>query len=277
MTAFLGIFVTVAGTACWRILSFCIHQYRATYGAKDAVHYQQQVVFRNSSTPGAAAWRMVQLSWYWRRLANASLRNLLFIALALCNTILFSVAGVFSSEVTKGAGDEILINSQGCGILQQKNNDSRTLVEVSKMEAKLTLAAKTYSRACYSESLDALQCNQFVKPRLPWSSKKNVSCPFQSDLCLEGPTTAFQMDTGLLDSHEMLGINAKESDRLQYRKVTTCSVLNHERHFSQWNQTTTKGNKLSLRYHFGGLTQGANYSFEYNTDNNEGWFSYTLV
>lgn len=29
LTAFLGIFVTIAGGACWRILSFLMHQQRA--------------------------------------------------------------------------------------------------------------------------------------------------------------------------------------------------------------------------------------------------------
>ena len=32
------------------------------------------------------------------------------------------------------------------------------------------------------------------------------------------------MDTGHIDSHQALGINAPESERVQYRKVTTCKL-----------------------------------------------------
>lgn len=42
------------------------------------------------------------------------------------------------------------------------------------------------------------------------------------------------MDTGMIDSFLHLGINARARDRIQYRRVTACSVINGTDYTSQW-------------------------------------------
>ena len=37
--AFLGIFVTAAGAACWKIMSFVMHQLRSPHDAQDGIHH----------------------------------------------------------------------------------------------------------------------------------------------------------------------------------------------------------------------------------------------
>lgn len=116
LTSFLGVFVTVVGGALWRILSFIFHQRRASRGPQDGLHHQHQNIFRNTTSPGGAAWQFVLLTVYWwkytknpvwRSMPWALLRTLYFVA--------FGLAGVFSSEVTKSAGNDRLIRSPTCG------------------------------------------------------------------------------------------------------------------------------------------------------------------
>ncbi|KAL8719745.1 MAG: hypothetical protein Q9225_003289 [Loekoesia sp. 1 TL-2023] len=271
LTAFLGIFITFAGAACWRILSFLVHQYRAKPVAQDALHHQQQVVLCNSSSPGSAAWQMTRMLWAWRKLANRpSFRVVPVILLALANLIFFGVAGVFSAEVTKAAGNETLIRSSNCGYLfpnsSLPDNSPIRQSALNSIDTDTTMAASTYSRACYGDVQDKLQCNQYAVPQVRFKTNRNATCPFESGLCLLGPTTAYQIDTDLIDTHEILGINAPKRDRVQYRRVTTCSVLHTKDHYSMVNQTDADGNTImSVHYNFGALPElDQNYTYSYN-------------
>lgn len=87
-----------------------------------------------------------------------------------------------------------------------------------------TLAATTYSRACYGTTQNPLQCAQYSQQQLPWTVNQNATCPFTNGICFYGDSSAYEMDTGYIDSHEALGINAPKSERVQYRKVTTCKL-----------------------------------------------------
>lgn len=44
-------------------------------------------------------------------------------------------------------------------------------------------------------------------------------------MCTAFGNLAVKLDTGLLDSRDDLGFNSKQIDRIQYRKVTTCSPI----------------------------------------------------
>ena len=286
LTAFLGIYVTVAGAACWRILSFILHQCRSQQGLKGAMYYQQQAILRNDTTPGAAAWQMTQLAWYWRKISGHSIRqNLPYIALAFCNMTFFTVAGVFSSEVTKAAGNETLIRSSNCGFLLDDDtlpaSSPLSAQGFNALEANEAIAASAYTRACYGAQQDALQCAQFVKKRLDWSTRSNVSCPFAPEICLEGPTAAFQIGSQLIDSHHDLGMNSKRGDRLQYRKATTCSVLHTKDFVWQSNGTNAGGDPLRIaHYTYTSPDSDAsrdNETFSYNLNDQVGFTGYSLT
>ena len=151
LIAFMGIFVTVAGAACWRILCFIIHQARAKEGAKsDALYHQQQAILRNSTTPGSAAWQVSQVAWSWKGIAkNPVIRNLPIILLAVLNMSLFGLAGVFSAEIAKAAGNETLIRSTNCGTMISDDSSSNF---AQAKDSNQTIAASAYSRACYGKS-----------------------------------------------------------------------------------------------------------------------------
>ena len=219
LTAFLAMFVTVTGAAWWRITSYLLHQTKATQEYQDGMHHQHQAVLRNTSGPAGAAWQLLQTIWYWRKNATRPmLRTLPVLALALLNITLFGLAGLFSSEVTKSAGNETLIRSPNCGYLNI-SQDNPSQIIATNLDLNNTIAATAYSRACYGTTADNLQCNQYVQQSLNWTSNQNATCPFGDDICIYGATSAYEMDTGKLDSHEHLGINDRKANRVQFRKV----------------------------------------------------------
>ena len=275
LIAFLGIFVTFTGAATWRIMSYAIHQARAKTGPRTALYHQQQVVLRDNSTSGVAVWEFCRLFWAWRKLATRPfVRSLPLVLLAFCNMILFTLAGVFSSEVTKAAGNETLIISPGCGY--QLSNLS-SLQSLYAVDTNGTLAASTYANACYGGSY-SVQCNQYVKPHLNWTTERSVDCPFEPSLCIGGSKSAYKMDSGLLDSHGDLGINTPDSQRLQFRKVTTCAVVNGSAHSALVNRTQSDGsNRLFAEYYFGGNGSANDPLFIYNTEDSSGSSSYALT
>ena len=270
LTAFLATFVTTAGAACWKILSYAIHQSRARREVRDGLHHQQQASLRNAGSAAAAAWQFAQLSWYWRKQAVRPLaRNLPFLLLALFNIIVFTLASIFSSEVTKAAGNEALIRSPQCGILNLTDNvDFITKsANFNELEVNQTLTATTYARACYGKTKDPLQCNQYAQQSLPWTSDQNASCPFSPDLCFYGENAGYAMDTGRLDSRSALGINAPDSDRIQYRKVTTCTPLKAEEHVRVYNDTNPEDGAFGstfIDFEFGEVVGVDNSTFLYN-------------
>lgn len=80
------------------------------------------------------------------------------------------------------------------------------------------------------------------------------------------------MDTGHIDSHEDLGINAPVSERVTYRKVTTCAPLHTKGHAEMVNGSTTDGELPgdTIWHYFYGPVEGtntltANWTYAYNT------------
>ncbi len=269
LIAFLAIFVSAAGGALWRIISYTIHQSRAKLAYQDGLHHQQQVIFRNASTPGGASWQLLQLLFHWWDYAKYPvLRVVPLAALAFVNLVLFALAGVFSAEVTKAAGNEVLARSPKCGTWGISSNSTPQQQAAFRSKTLLdSTSASTYARSCYGQAQDPLACTQYTRPNIPWAVSQNVSCPFRSDMCKLGDTSAYQMDTGHVDSHQVLGVNAPPTDRITYRKVTTCSPIKTKGYASEWNNTNpsapTHGDTYDQIFfgEFPGLT---NVTYEYN-------------
>lgn len=280
LTAFLGIFVTAAGAAVWRILSYLIHQIRATSEPHDGFYHQQQLILRNNGSPGGAAWQFFHMVFFWWKCAKRPLlRSLPLTILALCNLLLFAVAGVFSSEVTKSAGNETLIRSPNCGSWTLDGSGSQQ--ELYAYQSKIlndTITAAAYARACYGNAQNVLECNQYTQQQIKWTTNQNASCPFESSMCF-GDTAAYEMDTGPIDSHSVLGINAPEHERVTYRKVTTCSPVHMRGHEQNWNNTDkgegTYGETFQ-QFFLGPVTSISNFTYQYNEHTYYDNIGYTL-
>lgn len=282
LTAFLAIFVSAAGTACWSVTSFAVHQYRAKLEYQDALHHQQQLIFRSNPPPGIAFWQFSQLIYYWQSLAKNPLRRTLPLAiLALLNLVLFALAGVFSSEVAKAPGNEALIRSQNCGSMSLSNTS--LMLEQSTYSSKIlndSMNAAAYARACYMDSHNPLLCNQYAKQQISWKIDRNASCPFGENLCLLGSHAALGLDTGLISSHDVLGINAPPKDRVNYRKVTTCSPISMKAHYTLWNDTDPTHIAFRdqfVRFWLGEIDGVTNYTMQYNMHSLADSIGYSLM
>jgi hypothetical protein len=157
---------------------------------------------------------------------------------------LFGVASIFSSQVTKAAGSEVLINDENCGFWSF--NLTSVLADLYKEDLKSlneTIAAASYASSCYStNNTDTPQCNTYITPAITWTTGQNVSCPFAPETCLLSPTAAYQMDTGPLDSHHVLGLNARSFERVTARKMATCAPVHIAPYGKTVNITLPDGN-----------------------------------
>ena len=255
LTSFIATFVTMVGAQLWKMLCFLIHQTRVTQEPRDGLYHQHQNVFRNSSTPGGAAWYFMLQSWHWRGRARQSLlRSIPWILFSVAYIAVFAVLSIFgSSQIAKAAGQDRLLRGRQCGYWHMDGSETGQ----TSFEAKVLVdsqSAATYARECYGGSVDALKCNTYATPYISWEGKK-AECAFKDGICYGNNT--FQMDTGFVDSHHDLGVNTPWRDRLKYRKVTTCSVLREKEYISQSNGT------MLVTWNYGPAV-GENYTVSYS-------------
>jgi hypothetical protein len=161
---------------------------------------------------------------------------------ALLHAVFVVAASLLSSKVTSTTG-EVLVRSSRCGlpvfsnfnVLTLKQEDvpvENALYAISKLTWDRSLA---YSDACYRGVSSAYACNEFVHRYLESTVNTTEECPFPSDVCI---TPALSVDTGYVDSDLHLGINARASDRISFRKKLTCAPINADNYTTGW---TTEG------------------------------------
>ena len=271
LIAFITLVVSTAGAAIWKISRYTLHQHHSKQTYQDGFHHQQQVILRNSESSVGSLLQMIQLTWCWRSIATKRLiRSIPLAGLALLNLLVFSITGIFSSVLIKTSGNEVLVRSPNCGLLTPIDSLYDTTSGQAAMTASKindTLAATTYQRACYSDDRNLPQCNQFVQKQLPWTADQNSACPFASNMCLLGDTTAYKMDTGLIDSRFGLGINSPRRERIQYRKVTSCSPIQTKGYTTpanDFNPNSSIYDYTLIQFNYG-KTNGTNYTHAYDT------------
>jgi hypothetical protein len=118
LISFIATFVTIVGAQLWKILSYIFHQIRSSKNPQDGLHYQQQNILRNASSPGSAAWLFMAQNWYWRGKASAvMLRTVPWTLFSFIYLLLFGILATFSSEVSRATGRERLLKSDldSCG------------------------------------------------------------------------------------------------------------------------------------------------------------------
>lgn len=225
LTAFLAIYVSAVGGQFWRIVCYTFHQARARQSARpgDVVHRQIQVLLRNSEGAGGGLWEFARLPFQWRHWGkNTLLKCALFAFLAMLNLSAFGAASIFSSAVAKAAGNETLMYSKDCGVARFPAVLDPTFSKLLRV-MHLSQSAAGYARSCYGQVDNLLQCNTYPQRQIEWNTYRNASCPFESHRCLNNLAVAF--DTGELDTFKVFGVNAPPTDRVTYRRVTTCAPL----------------------------------------------------
>jgi hypothetical protein len=267
LIAVLALFVTMSGSQLWTIIRFTLHQMRASKKSRSfsMLYDQQQFVLRNTTTDLATAQRICELAWSWRKSAAKPFSgSIVMVLTAAIHFVFFIIAGTLSSNLAS-AGQTVLSRSPYCEL---SNNPTYIENAAGRINASTAAAFATsvqflaqrkqdvqlsleYMRECYMTSTSAplasyesSSCQTFQQPELNFTVSHNGSCPFDPNTCSETSQTIL-FDTGPIDSHNDLGINANYDDRLTYRRVTNCTVLNGTSYTTGWvNQTNSVGSQL---------------------------------
>lgn len=166
-----------------------------------------------------------------------------------------------------------LIRGQYCGyneiLLPDYFNQS---AEVSFVNFILTqtILAETYVSQCYGSN-SAPACNIYPSQSISFEAS-DAECPFESPgICIAENSTPYRMDSGPLNSHIDLGINAPTENRVTYQKVTTCSPLSSANFASivLANETDDAGvwppDTVLQRFYYGPVGN-VSYTFQYSQD-----------
>jgi hypothetical protein len=281
LAAFLALYVSFAGGMFWKILAFALHQLNTTHPSRtrDWLHYQKQVLLKNSgSGSGKAAYVFLTLPFQSAGSSKSSFRTILrclpLALLALTTLLVFSVAGIFTSAITKTAGNSTLVRGPNCGGYLVKDIDAKGEADDTFIGKRLgdTKDAAQYVNQCYQNSTSRLTCQSYVRPSISFITNQNASCPFASGTCRMGDTAAFSMDTGLLDSHVDFGINAPPENRVLFRRMATCAPI-IAGPFAEIRNDSIVGDILYIN---AGPYLGSNWTFSYILRSQIDGFGYSL-
>ncbi|SCO82647.1 uncharacterized protein FRV6_06860 [Fusarium oxysporum] len=204
LVAALSIFLVLVGSQFWSILTFNIHQMNATDKITDILHFQHQATFRNAGISIGATRELLVLPFPWRRRQTGPrdfsvtiVRSWAWALLALTNFCVWSTVGPFSYAITRSAGSHILITPGTYRIVF--DNTSKT--GLSSKSLSKTIIGDTHARGCYENA--------------------NAYRALGNGFC----SATLKLDSGCIDSHYELGINAPLENRIYYRRVTKCAVV----------------------------------------------------
>ncbi|ETS78241.1 hypothetical protein PFICI_10303 [Pestalotiopsis fici W106-1] len=255
LIAFTAFFIPFVATRFWRICCFFLHRIHSTPEPKGAIHHQRQVLLRNAASMESALVTLFSLVKSWHARKHAKLSTLLpLFGFTIFIVAAFTVAGGFSSRISSGISDEVLIDGNNCGIVSMSVGSGLDSFEafVQYVSRAYTDAAN-YVQQCYSEeSSGVLDCDRFVVKQLKTETiQTNRSCPFRGDICRSNNTN-IRLDTGYIDSHDHLGLNTPPNERIAYRYVLECAPLKTEGYVSH----VVLVNVTWAQYHYGTKNYG---------------------
>jgi hypothetical protein len=248
-------FVGFTSARSWSILCFLLHQSDAARRPRDGVYHQLQATLRNNGTDSETLWEAMKIAWSWSiwlSPRSKSFRKLLsLLILGLLHAVLFAAAGLLSSRLTT-LGNEVLVRSSNCGqwstdILANSSDSERAMFDYGTHLTVNAELSDQYIGDCLSGSQSDTQiqssteCNVFKTLKLPYTTIRNVTCPFAEEMCLGPSNSSVTFDTELLDSSSHLGINAVKKNRVQLRKAMTCSPITTKGFVQNGNVTLNDG------------------------------------
>lgn len=229
LIAFTAFFIGLVSSRFWRIVCFLLHRYYSTPRAKDVFHHQRQAVLCSSSNPESGLWRFGQLAWAWRHSAQKGLlRAFPGLLWAAVSMTAFTIASGFSSRISTGISDEVLLTSNSCAVVNLTAAEASLTSFNSLVEdlSQKTFAAANYAQQCYAANATGVfGCNYFTVSRLPTTVDVDAPCPFTQNICRNNDGGNIRLDTGYLNSHDHFGINTPSQERILFRQVMQCAPL----------------------------------------------------
>lgn len=235
LIAILSSLVAWAGSRAWSLLLFYLHQRSAARPDKDILDQQLQVLYRSPSSIFDTIIDTFNLQRAWKgRARRVRVRTVPVLVLAVIFFSLFIAAGVLVAEVASKSYENVIVLAKplDCGDLWYTgsilgNATAEDMTGWFDFEYTKTRDARAYAALAYNKTLSQYQ-SSFVKPTVEWM-EEDVECPWTINTTCLGPNRqpgpALRLDTGLMDSHEVFGINAPKKDRVSYHRAVTCGVL----------------------------------------------------
>ena len=122
-----------------------------------------------------------------------------------------------------------LIRSSACGTNFLEGPSAE--LPFRRIGLSKTIQAETYVTQCYGSSSSGA-CSVYASQSIAFT-RSNSTCPFQPpDLCISTNSTPYQLDSGPINSHIDLGINAHLNNSITYQKITIYSPV-HSTPFPQ--------------------------------------------
>ncbi|KAF7533746.1 hypothetical protein G7054_g6810 [Neopestalotiopsis clavispora] len=267
LIAFLAFFVTIVGAYLWRIFCFAMHQIYSRSNPSDALHHQRQAVLRNASKPTQGVTTFLQLLHAWRKKGKRPYGRIIpILVITLVIACGLAIVSGFSAKVV--LGNEVLLNGEQCGWIDASlANHTENYLVIAPHRAKEQQIDSTYAQQCYADAGDflsgSLGCNTYVTQQLPFNVTTNAGCPFPGDICVTNDSNII-IDSGYLDSHFDIGVNAPESERFKFRLVLECAPLQTEGYSSVYNMSR---NRTATRYYYGeSLLYNSNWTTQSSND-----------
>ena len=250
LIAFLAIFVALVSKSYWRIVCFCLHSMLSSKSPQDALYHQRQAILRNSTTAEIGIASFIRMFWSWRGKRVQAIKRLLpLLLLAGLSSAAFAVAGIFSSNIARSWDNEVLIQSNSCGMVRSRKNITaeQALSILVPHWAERASKASNYALQCYSNSSTSTNCNTYVKDQLHFTAETNASCPFYEGICLSRDRN-IKVDTGYINTVTDLGLNLPPEYQLQFRFLYHCAPLTTEGYSEIRNETNSTEATIRLNY-----------------------------
>ncbi len=287
LIAVLALFVRMSGGQLWTIVRFTLHQIRASARSQplSMLHNQQQIILRNATTDLATARLVFCLAWSGRKkIVKSFSSSMVLVLVAIFHSAFFWVAGGLSSSATN-AGQTVLSRSPFCGVWNgtyfetASNGPNITTDETFHLSVEFASNAEhdvqlslEYAEQCYmssqASSYYTSTCTSiYQQPRLNWTTYPG-SCPFSSQMCSDMAKTIV-LETQWIDSHDDLGINSDYNDRLRYRRITNCTVLDDTAYVTDWVNVTNSTDvqtpwKIAYANYGPSIPYGTNWTYAYS-------------
>jgi hypothetical protein len=141
-------------------------------------------------------------------------------------TGIFAAGSILSSQIANSMGDEVLISSPHCcfwNVTTASNTDNGLIY---KQFSQDSVTDNRYADFCYHQNATQGECQIYMKSRLAYNITRRIECPFpgKGTICLES-SGAIRFDTGYLNSHDDLGVNARPEHRFLWRTTVECAPL----------------------------------------------------
>jgi hypothetical protein len=285
LQSIIPIFITLVGPVTWIIIKYTWYQLSLCRRRRTPNYYyrQKQILLRNSAGDLGTVNDAFCLFWIWRagNMWQSLGRAFPLLLVAVFFFCACQVAGIVSFYIWQTTVPTVaLIRGSVCGTYFV--TDPSAELAFRRMGISETIQAETYVTQCYGSSSSGA-CGVYSSQSIAFN-ESDTTCPFQSPaICISTNSTPYQLDSGPINSHTDLGINAPPSNRITYQKLTTCSPV-HSSPFAHivWANETDEAadwppDTRLQQFYFGPITNANfSYTFEYSEWAPEDGFGYDI-